>query len=158
MSETDARRPVGRPSEYDPAYCDRVIALGKQGYSRAEIASDLDCSRQTLANWEKEHSEFLDALKRARDESLAWWEQQARKGLTNKNFNATIWSKSVSGRFPDEPYRERVQLTGKDDGPLRHQVVDLTNLSDEELEQLERIRSKLAQPGSDQGGEGTPEG
>jgi len=121
MSAKAATRPVGRPSEYDPAYCERVIDLGREGKSRAEIASDLNCSRTTLAAWERAHPEFLDALSRAKDEELAWWEAQARTGL-NKGaaFNAAIWKQSVSGRFPNEPYRERLQVAGPGDGPIRY--------------------------------------
>lgn len=156
MSE---KRPRGRPSEYDPAFCKTVVQLGKAGKSRAEIASALDCSRQTLANWEAAHPDFMDALRRAKDEELAWWEGKARTGLTQgSGFNASLWAKSMSGRFPSEPYRERVQLSGPGDGPIRQQIeVDLSGLSDEELDQLERIRSKIAQPGSDPSGEGAPE-
>jgi hypothetical protein len=150
MSQPKQPRPVGRPSEYDPAYCERVIELGKQGMSRAEIASELDCSRTTLRAWEGQHPDFLAAVQRAKDEALAWWERQPRKNLANKNFNAALWSKSVSGRFPDEPYRERVQLTGKDDGPIQH--VDLSHLSDEELDRLEGVLGPLV--GGGQGGEG----
>lgn len=150
------KRPVGRPSEYDEAYCHRVVVLGKEGKSRAEIASDLDCSRMTLAAWERQHPEFLYALQRAKDEELAWWEAQARKGLTmGSGFNAAIWSKSVSGRFPSEPYRERVQLTGAQDGPVRHQhAIDLSKVSDDDLSALERVLGTSALVDGDQGGEG----
>lgn len=126
MTEAAEKRPVGRPSDYDPAYCERVIELGREGKSRAEIASDLDCSRQTLANWERQHAEFLDALQRAKDEELAWWEAAARKGLTQgSSFNAAIWSKSVNGRFPNEPYRERSEITGAGGVPLSPGVVTI---------------------------------
>lgn len=154
MTDSADKRPVGRPSEYDPTFCEQVIKLGKQGMSRAEIASDLDCSRVTLAAWERQHPEFMNALQRAKDESLAWWEGKARKGITDKGFNSALWAKSVSGRFPAEPYRERVQLTGKDDGPIQH--VDLGHLSDEELERLEGVLGPLV--GIGQSGEGEAEG
>jgi transcriptional regulator with XRE-family HTH domain len=151
MPKSAEPRPVGRPSEYDPAFCERVIALGKEGKSRAEIASALDCSRTTLASWERNHPEFLNALQRANDESLAWWEKKARLGIDKGSaFNSTLWAKSVSGRFPAEPYRERVQLTGKDDGPIQH--VDLSHLSDEDLERLEGVLGPLL--GGGEGGEG----
>ena len=143
--------PAGRPSEYDPAHCDRVIALGKEGMSRAEIASALNCSRQTMANWEAAHPEFLDATKRATEESLAWWEAKGRTGIDKGSaFNAQLWSKCMGGRFPAEPYRERVQLTGKDDGPVQH--VDLSHLSDEDLARLEGVLGPLL--GGGEGGEG----
>jgi hypothetical protein len=151
MGESATKRPVGRPSEYDPAFCERVVRLGKEGRSRAEIASALDCSRTTLAAWEREHPEFMNALHRAKDEELAWWEAKARTGIDKGSaFNSALWAKSVSGRFPNEPYRERVQVTGKDDGPIQH--VDLSGLSDEDLDRLEGVLGPLV--GSGQGGEG----
>jgi transcriptional regulator with XRE-family HTH domain len=92
--------PAGRPTDYDPAFCDRVIILGKQGKSRAEMASALDCSRTTIAAWEAAHPEFLDATKRASDESLAWWENKARNGIDKgSQFNAQLWAKSIAGRL-----------------------------------------------------------
>lgn len=144
---------AGRPSEYDPAYCERVVELGKEGKSRAEIASALNCSRTTLTAWEAKHPEFLTALSRAKDEELAWWECQAREGLAKGSaFNAAIWKQSVSGRFPGEPYRERVQVAGRDDGPIEH--VDLSRLSTEQLAALKAVVGPLV--GATDGG-GEPE-
>ena len=37
MTETTEKRPVGRPSTYDPAYCEEVIALGRIGKSIEQI-------------------------------------------------------------------------------------------------------------------------
>lgn len=105
--------PAGRPSEYDPAYCERVIELGRQGCGKAEIADELDCSRQTLLNWAEAHPEFLDALHRAHDCSLAWWEKQARMNLATAGYQSGLWKQAMSGRFPAEPYRERQELSAQ---------------------------------------------
>lgn len=151
-------RPVGRPTDYRPEHCETVIALGKEGKSRAEIASALDCSRNTLTAWEHAHPEFLSALQRAHDEQLAWWEAKGRGGIEQgSGFNAGLWGKCMSGRFPAEPYRDRVQLTGANDGPV--QIVDLSKLSEEELDAYERLCLRLGavparRAGADQGGEG----
>lgn len=141
MSEDDTKRPVGRPSEYDPAYCERVIELGKLGYSKAEIASDLDCSRTTLDAWAKATPPFLDALNRAKDEELAYFERHGREGMfKGAGFNATIWAKSVSGRFPAEPYRERHEIAGPDGGPIKSEtVIDPSKLTAEQLRVLASI-------------------
>lgn len=130
MTDTPTKHAGGRPTDYRPEFCDRVIELGREGKSRAEIASALDCSRQTLATWEKVHPEFLDALQRAKDEELAWWEGKAREGLDKGSaFNAAIWAKSVNGRFPNEPYRERHELSGAGGAPLAAPgVVTIFNL------------------------------
>lgn len=50
-------------------------------------------------------------------------------------------------------FTTKVEVTGKDGGPVQHQhaPADLSDLSDEDLDALERITAKL---GGDQGGEG----
>jgi hypothetical protein len=101
---------MGRPSKYDPAYCDQVIELGKQGMGVVEIACKLGVCRNTLeTNWPAEHPEFLEAFARARDESQAWWERAGREGMTADKFNAQVWSRSMSARFPHDWREETVQ-------------------------------------------------
>lgn len=106
---------MARPSKYDPDFCEAVVEFGKEGMSKAEIASSLEVSRQTLDNWTAEHPEFLDALQRAHEHSLAWWEKQARTNLATQGYQSGLWKQAVSGRFPAEPYRERaeVNVTGE---------------------------------------------
>lgn len=98
------KNPVGRPTDYKPEYCERVIALGKEGYSHAQIAAELDVCRNTLYNWADEHPEFLRAITRARDYAQAWFEQIARINMITPTpgFSAPLWAKQVSARFPDD--------------------------------------------------------
>lgn len=101
---------VGRPSKYDPAYCEQVIELGKQGMSVVEIACEFGVARSTVEEaWPAAHPEFSEAFERARDESQAWWEKQGREGLSKAQFNAQVWSRSMSARFPKD-WREKQQL------------------------------------------------
>jgi hypothetical protein len=102
MSEKTAARQVGRPSEYRPEHCGTVVALGRQGKSKAVMAAELGVTRQTLENWTSAHPEFLDAITRASTLSQAWWENAGQKGLTAAKFNASVWSRSMAARFPDE--------------------------------------------------------
>lgn len=70
---------------------------------RAEIAAQFDVARQTLHDWEKAHPEFLDAMKRANDLALAWYEKQGRLGIwAGKQFNANAWNLQVRNRFRGE--------------------------------------------------------
>ena len=132
-------RPVGRPTKYDPAFCDRVVKIGAEGYSKAEIAADLGVTRETVNDWIKAHAEFSDAISRAHDLSLAWWEKQGRTNLSTGGFQGPLWKQCMSGRFPAEPYRERVEHTGPEGGPIR-QSVDLTGLSPDQLRALASIK------------------
>jgi DNA-binding XRE family transcriptional regulator len=114
------KHPGGRPSTYDPAYCERVVELGREGMSPAEIAAEIGVPRTTMISWAKAHPEFSTALSHAKDFELAWWEKQARTGLAQQGFNAGLWKHAVSGRFPHEPYRERQEVSGLNGGPQEH--------------------------------------
>lgn len=93
---------MARPTEYDPAYCEQVIEWGKKGKSKTWIAANLDCTRQTLENWANANPEFLDALTRAMVYSQLWWEDAGQVGMTGYKFNASVWSRSMAARFPDD--------------------------------------------------------
>ena len=122
-TELPAKRPVGRPSLYDPAYVDRVIELGKIGKSTEAIGAILGVGTKTLYNWRDEHPEFLHALELAKEYELQWWEDIAQTHMVeNKEsdkLNATIWSRSMAARFPKK-YREstKQEITGADGAPL----------------------------------------
>ena len=119
----EEKRPVGRPSLYDPAYVDQVIELGKIGKSTEAIGAILGVGTKTLYNWRDEHPEFLHALELAKEYELHWWEDIAQTHMIeNKEsdkINASIWSRSMAARFPKK-YRESVkqEITGADGAPL----------------------------------------
>jgi transposase-like protein len=107
----------GRPTKYDPGFCDAVVEAGKQGYSKAMIAAELDVVRQTLDNWAAEHPEFLDALTRAREAALAWWEKQGLLGLWSRDFNAAAYKLQVTNRFPED-WREKSEVQHSGELPV----------------------------------------
>ncbi len=108
--------PGGRPSLYDPSYCDDVIAYGNQGMSVVEMAVAIGVCRNTLeTSWPAAHPEFLEAFTHACECSQAWWERAGRVGMIENNISAPIWSRSMAARFPRD-WREikGTELTGKD--------------------------------------------
>ena len=74
----EVKRPVGRPSLYDPALCDQVIELGSQGKSIEQIAAQIGVGTKTMYNWRDEFPEFLRALEMAKELELDWWENIAQ--------------------------------------------------------------------------------
>jgi transposase len=120
---TDEKRPVGRPSLYDPSFCDEVVALGRIGKSVEQIAAILNVSLRTMYSWRDAHEEFLHALDDAKTYEQAWWEEQAAAYMVeNKEsdrLNASLWSRSMAARFPKK-YREstKTEITGVDGTPL----------------------------------------
>ena len=123
MIEDTPKRPVGRPTLYDPAYCEKVVELGRIGKSVEQIAAILNVSLRTMYSWRDAHEDFLHALDDAKTYEQAWWEEQAAAYMVeNKEsdrLNATLWSRSMAARFPKK-YREstKTEITGADGAPL----------------------------------------
>ena len=96
---------AGRPTDYKPEYCERVIELGKTGASIVEMATEIGVDRKTLETaWPTAFPEFLQAFTQAKQFSQVWWEKVGREGMFESpgggKINATIWSRSMAARFP----------------------------------------------------------
>lgn len=110
----------GRPTKYRPEMCEQVLALGAEGKSKTEIAFELGVDRGTLDDWAVAHPDFRHAITRAKQAEQAWWERQGRTNLTTQIFQASMWSRSMAARFPDD-WREtsRQEQTGPNGGPIQ---------------------------------------
>ncbi len=100
---------TGRPTKYDPAYCDQVVEWGKQGKSGEWIACEIGVIYETMLNWSKEHPAFFEALTLAKQYELRWWEDAGQQHLTTTGFSAAGWSRSMAARFPKK-WREKTQV------------------------------------------------
>lgn len=120
----------------------RIMALGAAGFSRAEIAANLECSREELAKWTSGYPTLAGALARARDLELAWWEARGREGVESGKLNATLWSKAMAGRFADEGYGERVSDRRMREGPAPGRRRPLTH-----RDRAKAVRLLLAESG-----------
>lgn len=56
--------PAGRPSKYEPRFCEEVESLMRLGYSKTAVAGAIGVDRDTFLNWAKEHPAFFGAVKR----------------------------------------------------------------------------------------------
>ena len=161
---TPAKHPGGRPSIYSAELAERICERLAEGEPLVKICGDPEMpSFGTVYRWERDNEEFRQLS------------AQAREIGTHYMAGDCIVIADGEGDPADKRVRidTRLRLIGKwnaknygdkhihvgggpDDAPIRHEV-DLTGLSDEELEQLERIRSKIgaALTGGDQGGEGS---
>ncbi len=96
----------GRPTDYRPEYCDKVVEWGKEGKSKAWMCAELDIVDQTMRNWGEAHPEFLDAITRGLKHSQKWWEDKGQSSLDKAGFQASVWSRSMAARFPED-WREK---------------------------------------------------
>ena len=115
--------PVGRPTQYDPSFCEKAIELGNKGKSLEQISGALGITYRTLCNWRDSHEEFFHALEEAKIREMIWWEEHAQAYLVEhkdgERLNVGLWSRSMAARFPKK-YSERIkqELTGAEGAPL----------------------------------------
>lgn len=87
--------PAGRPTKYDPAYCDQVEKLCKLGATDEEIADFFEVAVTTIDNWKNDYPEFLGAIKKGK--------QIADAEVADKLFKrATGYSHEAVKIFNDE--------------------------------------------------------
>ena len=121
--------PAGRPSKYDPAFCDQVREFLKDGYSMAAFAGHIGVAYSTVSLWEKEHDEFSEAVKEARAAATLWWENRARNVALGQDGNPTVVIFGLKNRAPDE-WRDKTEteLSGKlQIGRIENVIVDPAN-------------------------------
>lgn len=118
--------PAGRPTKYDPAMCDKVIAAGEEGETLAGMAEACDVDRETINNWMSSHPEFSRAVKRGLQRAQVWWERQGRLGTFGavEGFNATSYIFQMKNRFRAD-WNDTVKTDHtSSDGSMTPQVIE----------------------------------
>ena len=100
---------AGRPTKYDPSYCDLVVEHMATGASLTSFASSIDVCRDTVSEWCSKHEEFSAAVKRAKAKCAAWWEDVARKGAIGEDANPTLCIFGLKNMAPDD-WRDKQEL------------------------------------------------
>lgn len=120
------KRPVGRPSLYDPAYCAQVVEHMADGASLTSFAAEVDVARSTINEWMDAHTEFSEAVKRGKAKCAAWWELQGRTiaqkgGGPGANTLVIFGLKNMS---PDD-WRDKQEVDhSSSDGSMKPQVIE----------------------------------
>lgn len=116
---------IGRPSKYDPAYCEQVLSYMGQGYSLTAFAGSIRVARDTVYEWEREHPDFSDAVKAARGARVATLEEGLLKSdQLSPQVTARIFA--LKNACPDE-WRDKHEISGPDGGPIQVSVVKFTD-------------------------------
>jgi hypothetical protein len=90
----------GRPSEYQPEYCELVIEFMAQGYSLTAFAGHIRKARDTVYGWISLHREFSDAVSRARSARTAALEAKLLRSRKGAETTAAIFA--LKNAQPDE--------------------------------------------------------
>ena len=98
----------GRPTKYDPAYCEAMVAFCQDGSSLSSFAANIGVARSSLTKWCEEHEEFSLALKVAKTAVAAWYDQTARKVAVNGGGNAALCIFGLKN-FDDGDFRDKIE-------------------------------------------------
>lgn len=120
---------AGRPSKFDPRFCDELIRHMQLGYSFEAFAGRIGTCKQTIYNWLKEHVEFLDAKKIGEEACRFYWEGVGLRGTNGliENFNAGVWIFNMKNRFRWQDRHEvGLSLPPSPEMLLMEQILKLT--------------------------------
>jgi hypothetical protein len=111
----------GRPTKYEPRFCEEVIEAARKGHSLTGFAGEICVSRATITEWVANYPEFSAAVSCAKSIAAHSWEKRAinigdgkggpgAAGIVQfalKNLGSDDW-KDVSTK----------ELTGPNGGPV----------------------------------------
>lgn len=164
---------MARPSSFNEAVANEICERIADGDSLRFICEgDEFPERRTVFRWlaNPDHEAFRrqyalarEASADADDDDIRDMAGRVERGKLDPQaarvaIDAKKWS---AGKRKPKVYGDKVALVGggKDDAPIQHShSFDLTAASDEELDVIERVIRRTANPGGDPGGAGTPEG
>lgn len=136
--------------KWDPAFCEKVEALGAEGKSAPEIRKALGISPSAWRNWTKAHPDFAESVELAADLAEAWWIDVGRKGMMlGTNFSAQTFIYLTKNIFPAR-FRDKQDhtISGPNDGPIVQElrVPNLAEATDAQaaFKEFEASRASLA--------------
>lgn len=98
---------TGRPTAYDPSFCERAVEFLADGYSIAALAGDIGVARSTIYKWIEEQDQFSDAVKIGQAKATLWWEKANRSLAMTGEGNATACVFGLKNRASDEWHDKR---------------------------------------------------
>lgn len=121
----------GRPTKYDPSYCDRLIDEMAQGYSMTAFAGGIPVARSTINKWASEHPEFSEALKIGAAARTRYLEQTLLTAKDGPTVTSRIFA--LKNAAPEE---------WRDKHEVEHTSRTAMDMTDDELARIARSGSK----------------
>jgi hypothetical protein len=108
---------TGRPSKYDPAYCDVAVDAMARGHSVTGTAGLLRVSKDTIYEWMLQHSEFSAAIKVGKACRVAMLEHKLLSTDMGVGVTAAIFA--LKNADPDE-YKDLFQQESRVSVQIEH--------------------------------------
>ena len=98
----DSKNPGGRPTKYDPKFCDEAHEFMSKGFSTKAFAGNIGVSLSTVYKWMDEHDQFSEAIKAAQASGAYWWEKTLMQVASTGEGNASAAIFGVKNRSQEE--------------------------------------------------------
>jgi hypothetical protein len=117
-----SKNPGGRPTKYQPEYCEAIVEFMGQGYSKTAFAGSIGVSRDTLLEWAKGYPEFSGAVKQGEAARTRFLEMELLSADTGPRVTSRIFA--LKNACPDE-WRDKQEHahTGASGGPIETRQV-----------------------------------
>jgi hypothetical protein len=143
---------MARPTKLNAEVTRKVCEAVKLGSTYADAAGYAGIAYRTFADWmqseEPEFVQFQQAVKDAQAAGKIGLLAKIEKAINEGAWQAAAWK--LERRDPEYARRDRVQLTGKDDGPVKIETgPDLSKLTKDELRAMEAMLAKASGESTD---------
>jgi hypothetical protein len=145
---------AGRPTKYSEDLTNEIVNRMINGESMVAICRDENMpSRSTVYEWFDANADFRARCARAREglaDYLVDQIEQMADDTDEENYQSMKVKISTAQwramKMAPKIYgdRSRTEITGADGGPVAFAAVDLRNLSDAELEAMQRLMAKAS--------------
>lgn len=115
---------AGRPSDYDPEICEKLLDLMAGGLSLTAACGELGFYRQRAYEWAEKHEALADAIRLGQAKRTTFLERRMLGATEGPVVTSSIFA--LKNSAPDE-WRDRVvqEVTGKDGGAI--EVAEVTD-------------------------------
>lgn len=122
----------GRPSKYDPAFCDQIVEIMGQGYSKMAAAGHLGVCYDTVRNWMDQYPDFFQAVKRGEALRCGSLEREMLGAQNGHTVTARIFA--LKNAAPDEWRDRREHDLSSSDGSMSGPSIVILCGPDEDAE------------------------
>lgn len=163
MTTSSTNNNGGRPSKYDPSYCELYTAMSEQGLYGLRIAAKMKVTPKTLYNWRKNHPEFDEAVTQGCIQAADVYLRQCDKAIFNDKCKKDFKDAMFMANLILRPAREAGLLEGAEEleyvlqkgnnnltinGDVNNNTLNLDNFSKQDIEaKIAEIAGRLKNSG-----------
>lgn len=142
---------MARPSKFNPAFCEQATKLCRLGATDPALADFFEVSESTLSKWKVDYPQFSEALKAGKalaDAEVGERLFQRATGYSHpdvhiSNYQGEVTKTEIVKHYPPDTtacifwlknrrpdvWRDRMEHTGKDGGPIETREVGEDDLA-----------------------------